>query len=157
MILGIAPECNVYSWTENNGFYVPSWSTDAFKQVVKDYRLLYEEGGLDPDFYTKSPSAVMDDFAAGRLGALEYKSSPSSLMELKNRWDALNDKSFEDCVDVLPVFPAPDGIRYSNSSSSFWSESYISSDVDDTKAERILALFEFLLSDEGQDFCHYGW
>ena len=110
----------------------------------------------DPDFYTKFPSAVMDDFAAGRLGALEYKSSPSSLMELKNRWDALNDKSFEDCVDVLPVFPAPDGIRYSNSSSIFWSESYISSDVDDTKAERILALFEFLLSDEGQDFCHYG-
>ena len=98
----------------------------------------------------------MDDFAAGRLGALEYKSSPPSLMELKNRWDALNDKSFEDCVDVLPVFPAPDGIRYSNSSSSFWSESYISSNVDDTKAERILALFEFLLSDEGQDFCHYG-
>ena len=89
VILGIAPECNVYSWTENNGFYVPSWSTDAFKQVVKDYRLLYEEGGLDPDFYTKSPSAVMDDFAAGRLGALEYKSSPSSLMELKNRWDDL--------------------------------------------------------------------
>ena len=43
VILGIAPECNVYSWTENNGFYVPSWSTDAFKQVVKDYRLLYEE------------------------------------------------------------------------------------------------------------------
>ena len=156
VILGIAPECNVYSWTENNGFYVPSWSTDAFKQVVKDYRLLYEKGGLDPDFYTKSPSAVMDDFAAGRLGALEYKSSPSSLMELKNRWDVLNDKSFEDCVDVLPVFPAQDGIRYSNSSSSFWSESYISSDVDDTKAERILALFEFLLSDEGQDFCHYG-
>ncbi|MFR6582052.1 MAG: hypothetical protein ACLURP_08490 [Ruminococcus sp.] len=50
-------------------------------------------------------------------------------------------------------FPAPDGIRYSNSSSIFWSESYISSDVDDTKAERILALLEFLLSDEGQDFC----
>ena len=25
VILGIAPECNVYSWTENNGFYVSSW------------------------------------------------------------------------------------------------------------------------------------
>lgn len=156
LILGIAPECNVYSWTEENGTYVPSWTTDAFKQVVEDYRLLYENGGLDPDFYTKAPSAVMDDFAAGRLGALEYKSSPSALMELKDRWDSMNDKAFEDCVDVLPIFPAPDGIRYSNSSSSFWSESYISSNVDDAKMERILALFEFLLSDEGQDFCHYG-
>ena len=156
LILGIAPECNVYSWTEENGTYVPSWTTDAFKQVVEDYRLLYENSGLDPDFYTKAPSAVMDDFAAGRLGALEYKSSPSALMELKDRWDSMNDKAFEDCVDVLPIFPAPDGIRYSNSSSSFWSESYISSNVDDAKMERILALFEFLLSDEGQDFCHYG-
>ena len=156
LILGIAPECNVYSWTEENGTYIPSWTTDAFKQVVEDYRLLYENGGLDPDFYTKTPSTVIEDFAAGRLGALEYKSSPSALMELKDRWDSMNEKAFEDCVDVLPIFPAPDGIRYSNSSSSFWSESYISSNVDDAKMERILALFEFLLSDEGQDFCHYG-
>ena len=118
LILGIAPECNVYSWTEENGIYVPSWTTDRFKQVVQDYRLLYEKGGLDPNFYTKSSSAVMDDFAAGRLGALEYKSSPSSLMELKEKWDFMNMEAFEDCVDVLPLFPAPDGIRYSNSSSS---------------------------------------
>ena len=86
----------------------------------------------------------------------EYKSSPSSLMELKDKWDVMNDKPFEECVDVLPVFAAPDGVRYSNSSCIFWSESYISSKADDRKLERILALFEFLLSSRGQEFCHYG-
>jgi ABC-type glycerol-3-phosphate transport system substrate-binding protein len=156
VMLGIAPECNVYSWTEENGRYVPSWTTDAFKEVVKDYRQLYQMGGLDPDFYTKSPTTVIEDFAAGRLGALEYKSSPASLMELREKWDSMNEKSFEECVDVLPIFPASDGVRYSNSSSVFWSESFISSNVDDEKMERILALFEFLLSDEGQELCHYG-
>lgn len=113
-------------------------------------------GGLDPEFYSKSPNNVMEDFASGKLGALEYKSSPNALLELKDKWDKLNDLPFEDCVDILPIFPAPDGVRYSNSSSIFWSESYLSSSVDDAKAERILALLEFLLSEEGQKMCHYG-
>lgn len=156
VMLGIAPECNVYSWIEEDGRYVPSWTTEAFKDVVAAYRVLYESGGLDPQFYSKSPNTVIEDFAAGRLGALEYKSSPSSIRELKEVWDVMNDQPMEDCVDVLPVYPAADGVRYSNSSSVFWSESYISSAADDAKVERILALFEFLLSDKGQEMCRYG-
>lgn len=156
VILGIAPECNVYSWVEEDGRFVPSWTTDAFKDVVSAYRYLYETGGLDPAFYSKSPTTILNDFASGRLGAMEYKSFPMSLMDLKEEWDILNDRPFEECVDILPVFPAPDGVRYSNSSNLFWSETYISSSVDDAKLERILALFEFLMSEEGQAFCHYG-
>lgn len=156
VILGIAPQCNVYTWIEEDGRFVPSWTTEQFKDVVTYYQRLYKEGGLDPEFYSKSPITIIEDFASGRLGVLEYKSSPSSLMEVKTKWDALNDLPFEECVDVLPVIPAPDGVRYSNSSSIFWSESYISSNADDKKMERILALFEFLLSEQGQEFCHYG-
>lgn len=156
VILGIAPECNVYSWVEDNGRFVPSWTTDSFHDVVAAYRTLYETGGLDPQFYSKAPNTVLEDFAAGRLGALEYKSSPSSIRELKELWDAMNDKPMEECVDVLPVFPAPDGVRYSNSSNIFWSESYIASNVDDNKITRILAIYEFLLSEKGQEMCRYG-
>ena len=156
VMLGIAPECNVYSWIEQDDRYVPSWSTPQFKEVVKDYGYLYRTGGLDPDFYSKSPTTIIEDFAAGRLGALEYKSSPGTLLEIKKLWDSHNDKPFEECVDILPVFPAPDGKRYSNSSSIFWSESYISSNAGDEKRERILALFEFLLSDKGYMLTKYG-
>lgn len=156
VMLGIAPHCNVYSWIEQDNYYVPSWTTEEFKKVVAAYRSLYKSGGLDPEFYCKSDTTSIEDFAAGRLGALEYKSSPAALLELKSKWDVLNDKPFGKCVDVLPIFPAGDGVRYSNSSSIFWSESYLSSKVDDAKAERILAIYEFLLSPNGQDFCHYG-
>lgn len=156
VMLGLAPECNVYSWTEEAGEYIPSWATEDFRYVVSAYRKLYESGGLDPNFYSKSTSAVMEDFAANRLGALEYKSSPPALMELKTKWDTLNSNSFESSVDIIPVFPAPDGKRYSNSSSIFWSESLISSAATDAKVKRILALYEFLLSEEGRALCHYG-
>ncbi len=156
VILGIAPECNVYSWIKEDSRYVPSWTTEQFRDVVSCYRRLYESGGLDPDFYCKTYNGVLEDFAAGRLGAIEHKSSPATLMELKVKWNELNDLPFEECVDVLPIFPAPDGVCYSNSSSAFWSESFLSSSVDDQKAERILALFEFLLSDRGIEICRYG-
>ena len=156
VILGIAPDCNIYSWVERDGRYVPSWTTEEFEDVVAAYRTLYQSGGLDPNFYSKAPSTVLEDFASDRLGALEYKTSPASLAELEEKWNALNDKPFEECVDVLPIFPAPDGARYSNYSMVFWSESFLSSSVSDEKADRILSLFEYLLSDEGQMLCHFG-
>lgn len=158
VMLGIAPECNVYSWIQaDDGTYVPSWTTDDFLDVVSAYREMYESGGLDPDFYSKNPQEVLQDFAEGKLGCLEYKSSPSSLLKLKEAWEAAgNEEDFSSCVDVLPIFAAPDGKHYSNSSSRFWSESYISSNVDAEKMDRILSLYDYLLSDEGLRMCKYG-
>ena len=48
---------------------------------------------------------VMEDFANGRLGALEYKSAAGSLEDLKALWDRYNDKPFDECVDILHIFP----------------------------------------------------
>lgn len=156
VILGIAPECNVYSWTLENGNYIPSWATEDFKKVTVAFRKLYECGALDPDFYTKNNSEVLHDFATNKLGTLEYKGSPATIMELKTIWDANNEKPFEECVDFLPIFPSEDGKRYSNSSCSFWSETLISSSVSDEKLDRILALYEYLLSDEGMKLSKFG-
>lgn len=156
VMLGIAPECNVYSWIQLGDRYVPSWSTNEFNDVIVAYRKLYQSGSLDPNFLSKNPSSVIEDFARDRLGTLEYKVSPSTLLEIKTIWDVYNTKPFEECVDFLPIFPAPDGIQYSNSSSTFWSESLISSNVSDEKMERIIALFDFLLSKEGMELCQYG-
>lgn len=156
VMLGIAPDCNTYSWIDQDGTYIPSWYSEQFRDVVSAYRKMYETGGLDPNFYLKNPNEVITDFASGKLGALEYKSSPSSIQLLAEQWELYNDKPFEECVDVLPMFPAPDGTIYCNSSNPFWSESFISSSVDEKKMERILALFDFLLSEEGLHMSKYG-
>ncbi len=156
VMLGIAPECNTYSWIERDGRYIPSWYSEDFYDVVAAYRTMYESGGLDPDFYVKNPNEVLNDFASGRLGAVEYKSSPASIQLLLDQWYDYNTEPFEECVDILPIFAAPDGTRYCNSSTPFWSESFISSAVDEEKMEYILRLFDFLLSDEGILLGKYG-
>lgn len=150
VILGIAPECNVYSWVEGgDGSFAPCWMTEEFREVVSAYRRLYETGALDPNFFSKNPAAVVDDFVSGRLGLLEYKSSASALAELKEFWEEKNELPFAECVDVLPVFPSSDGVRYSSSSNTFWSETYISASVTEEQLDIILSLMDYLLSDEG--------
>ncbi|NLM09452.1 MAG: extracellular solute-binding protein [Clostridiaceae bacterium] len=156
LILGIAPQCNIYSWIKTEQGFIPSYLTEDFKLVVQAYRRLYETGGLDPDFYTKKATDAVDDFARGKLGALEYKVSPSAIMELESVWRLHQDKPFEECVGLLEIFPAPDGKRYRNVSNVFWSETLISSNVDDNKMERILYLFDYLLSEEGYALIRYG-
>lgn len=157
VMLGIAPECNAYSWVKDtDGVYRPSWCTDAFRDVVVFYRKLYESGGLDPKFYAKNSAAVSDDFCSGRLGAFEYKSSASSIQEIESLWNERNDLPFSECVDVLPIFPAPDGTRHSNSSSSFWSETYLSSQLTGEELDIVLDLLNYLLSPEGDTLCSYG-
>lgn len=156
VILGIAPQCNTYSWIQQGDSYIPSWYSEEFYAVVKAYRRMYESGGLDPNFYLKNPNEVVEDFAAGRLGALEYKSAPGSIQLIEEQWNKYNDKPFEECVDILPMFPAPNGTTYCNSSSPFWSESFISASVSEEKLDRILAMFDYLLSDEGLRMSKYG-
>lgn len=157
VILGIAPECNTYSWVKDtDGVYRPAWCTEDFKKVVTFYRKLYSSGGLDPEFYAKNSAAVLDDFCSGRLGALEYKATAASIQEVEKMWNEKNDRPFSDCVDVLPIFPAPDGKRYCNSSGSFWSETYINANVSKEQLDIILSLLDYLLSPEGIDLCRYG-
>ncbi|HHX62295.1 MAG TPA: hypothetical protein GX707_16520 [Epulopiscium sp.] len=156
LLLGVAPECNVFSWIEKDGKYIPTYITENFKSVVSTFHNLYQKGGLDPDFYIKKSNDAVDDFIHGKLGALEYKSTPSNIMDIEERWNACQDKAFDESVTLLNIFPAPDGNLYSNSSNLFWSETLISSSVDEEKMERILYLFDYLLSDEGWALTHYG-
>lgn len=156
LILGLHPELNTLTWTDRGGEYVPTWTVPEYSDVIALFRKFYSEGVLDPEFYAKSPASVEDDFAAGRLGAFEFKSSPGSLRQLEDRWELYQTNSFYDCVRLLPIFPAADGKRYSNSSNPIWSESYFSSSVSEEKMVRILDLYEYLLSDEGQLLINYG-
>lgn len=121
VILGIQPEYNTYGWVFEDGRYIPSWYSSGFDRVVEALHTLYVTGGLDPEFYAKNPTEVLVDFASGRLGLLEYKSSPSAINEVAELWPLYNEKPFEECVAILPIFPDENGTKWRNTSLPFWS------------------------------------
>lgn len=157
VILTLHADCNTYSWVKRDGMYVPSYMTDDFLDIVEAFDYMYETKALDNDFAIQQTDEATIKFASGKLGALEYKGAPSSISYIANIWkEQQPDKDFSDSVYILPVFPAIDGEMYRNKSMNYWSESLFSATVDDGKMERILSLYEYLLSDDGVRLSKFG-
>ncbi|WP_248928339.1 hypothetical protein [Paenibacillus hamazuiensis] len=146
------------SWVKENGKYIPYYASGQMKTVVKQLRQMYAEGAIDPDFAIMKPNDGYEKFGQGKVGAISVQATPNALSALRASWDKyVKDKKFEESVKILPVsWAAEDGSRYRYNAVTFWSESYFSSKVSDEKMDRILQIYDYLLSDEFMTFKRYG-
>lgn len=145
-------------WVRGNGQWVPAFSTERATQGVKAIKALYDAGGLDKDFATIKSGEATDKFASGQAGAYAHDTMPGTLSNLKSKYEQLNpDKKFEDAFMILPPLKNVDGNYYRYYDSGIWSESYINAKADDNKVDRILRLFDYLMSEEGFNLMHFGF
>ncbi len=157
VILTIHPQFNTYGWVKEGNKFIPSAASKDFMDVIIKLKRLYTEEVMDPEFAFQKAGTGMMKFTKGKAGAFEFGFSPSALNQVKVQWDKYNhDIEFTDAVKVLNIFPAEDGIRYHNTGGTFWSESFFSANVDEVKMDKILMLYDYLLSDEGQMLFMYG-
>ena len=69
----------------------------------------------------------------------------------------LERQTIDELIAFVPWFKNPETGETRYPSVNFaWSETYLSSSVDDAKAERCMALMDFLLSDEGYEYVGLG-
>lgn len=101
-----------------------------------------------------------DKFANGKSAALLMSGTVYSLDKYvyHDRWlkQYPEDRTFYDKVKLLKPLKSVDGKQYHAVFKSYWSESYISANVDDRKLKRILQLFDFMNTSEFQEMRHYG-
>lgn len=151
VIMTIHPQFNLFSWVKEKDRYVPSCAAEDFPGVLVKLRRLYDEGVLDKDFAVQATDSGTKKFARGQAGALEYHSAPGALQQVADLWyKNFPQRKFSEYIKILHVFPAEDGNLYHNTRLVYWSESYFSANVSDGKMERILELYDELLSPEGQ-------
>jgi putative aldouronate transport system substrate-binding protein len=146
------------SWVKENGQYIPYYASDKMKEPVKQLRQMFEEGAIDPDFAIMKTNDGIEKFGQGKVGAISMQATPNGLGKLDAAWKKYNkDVAFEDIVKVIPVtWAAADGNQYWYTAVTFWSESYFSSEVDDEKMDRILQIYDYLLSDPFRIDKQYG-
>jgi len=146
------------SWVEENGRYIPYFVSEQMEEAVKQLRELYVEGAIDPDFAIMKPNDGIDKFGQGKVGAISMQATPNALKNLKNSWVKYNkDVEYEDVIKIIPEsWARQDGNRWRYQAVTFWSESYFSAKVDDDKMDRILRIFDYLLSEEFETIKLYG-
>jgi len=124
-------------------------------------REINKAGALDVDYITDDQeTGLREKFAQDKVGMAMNQVTPGHFFHFMTEWAKVKDdgQSFVDAVEILRP-PVVEGIDQpvAFSEKSFWSETYISVDVDDAKMDRILMLFDYLYSEEGILLMAYGF
>lgn len=144
-------------WIINDeGKAVPSVFDGDIKAVLNLARDMYEEGTILKDILQIRGTAAEDGFLQGHTAAMVFNDGPARLYTLGKDYEKLYGRKFLDDVRFAPIFPGADGKKWYFVDTEAWSETYISSKVDDKKMEAILRLFDFLISDEGKTLMFCG-
>lgn len=147
-----------------DGTLVPCWATKEFLEGMKTMARFYQAGVIDPDYIILSGEEGRDKFKNGVAGIYlhsgPYYGGTSEMYDyFEPKIEAGNyagTSSFTDLIGYVPWFNTSSGHPEYRVSPLCWSETYLSSAVDDAKADRCLALMDWLLSLEGYYQCALG-
>nr|WP_306220647.1 extracellular solute-binding protein [Cohnella sp. WQ 127256] len=150
-----------FKWIKEDGKYIPAVFSKNSIESLKLLRDFYTSGLIDPDLPVTRGDMGRDKFAQGQAAALITAGGSMQAVDIsiyKERWLKLHpaENAFYDKVKILKPLKAMDGNRYHPIFRTFWSESYISSKVDDKKMERILQLFNYMNSPEFLEMRRFG-
>lgn len=151
-----------FYWIDNGGgTYVPAYFAgenlgDNTLPALKLMRSMYENGTIESDVALSSTDNAQQKFLNGQSAALLGTGAADAWSNVGDYWEEIHGGNYWDDVKFLNLMPDQNG-EYAYAISDYaWSETYINSGVDDEKLERILAMYDYLLTDEGAFMGTYG-
>lgn len=138
-----------YFHKNSKGKYVCGLLEDSTTEGLKEYSEAYKTGILAPDFYTQKSQDLNSLFCSERSGVIFPKANVSSLRTLNADFEKANPGlKAEDCIDVCWVL-SPDGKLHGREASNYYRGYYFNPEISDEKMHRLLALADYIASEEG--------
>ncbi len=150
---------NDFKWIKEDGKFIPAVFSKGALSALNNMKDMNKQGLIDPDIGLIKGDQGYDKFASGKAVAILHAGGflNSYKKILKERWSKIYpDNQFMDSVKVLKPLKSVDGKRYHPVFKTYWSESYFSGKISEQKMDRILSLYDFLVSKEGRELVWYG-
>lgn len=153
-----------FKWVDKgDGTYIPSYFAgdtlggDALA-TFKLARKMYENGTIEKEVSITTDPQTVEKFLQGQSAAITIAGGAggSAWNDIYQYWPDIHGEDAIDAVKYLNLMPDVNGNKSYCIWDYAWSETYISSAVDDAKLNRILAIYNYLLSDEGLMLSKYG-
>lgn len=139
-------------WMYEKDVWMPVYCSDRTKEMLQLVQNLYRGGLLDPELAYSSREKAVKAFIEGKAGAIciQYMDLVTAFAEEGQLAEAHAQ------IQVLKPWPAADGQRHRFTTNLHWSESYFGSSVDEEKMDRILTIYDWLLSSEFETILSHG-
>lgn len=144
------------------GKIVPVWMTKSFVAGMKDMKKCLDADVIDPDYLLIKDEEGRDKFindkACAYVHSGVYPGGVTILEDSMCTGDQATHKGSQlnELIVGMPLMKNAEGKVEYVLGDRCWSESYIAGNVDDVKAERICALMDWLLSEDGFKTVVYG-
>lgn len=154
---------SVFQWEDQDGTYVPIYFSGETlgENVLPTFQLardMYTEGTIDPDIALSTEEQSRNKFLNGQAAA--YLQGIDTICGNRQSvaldWEKIYGSPMSDAVKFMKLMPSVDGQIYYWQESYAWSESMFSAHVDDAKMERLLMIYDYLLTEEVALLTEYG-
>ena len=153
-----------FYWVKEDSGYVPAlFAGDTLgENAILSWKLardMYNEGTIEPGILLTTTNQAEEKFLNGKSAAICIDGGISNTKLYENigrYWKEVHGTEFWDDVKYLGMMPDVNGNLSYPVWDYAWSETYINSAVSDEKFERILAIYDYLLSEEGTLLTNFG-
>lgn len=147
---------DVYFYRDAEGFH---WgpATEETLQGLKYWRQAYDEGLLNPEFYTYSGSEDIEDFyIAGISGAMYMQDNARYLQVIDNNMQENLGLGFDEAVWPCIVVDS-DGVYHDGPRTNYYGTIIFNPNIDMKKWERYMDMLDYSCTEEGQLMIRMGF
>lgn len=153
-----AAEGTVFHWILcGDGIYRPVYLEEDLIPAFQLGRDMYTSGVIEKDVVLQTSLSAEEKFLTGKNAAIQYDGGfGGEYAKMSSNWEEYHENDYTEDVKALRLMPDQNGNKAYPVWGYAWSESYISAKVSDEKLDKILQLYDYLLSNEGAFYTSYG-
>jgi putative aldouronate transport system substrate-binding protein len=125
----------------------------ADRETLEAIKLLagaYREGLIDPEFYTlQDPDDVGAFYMTGKSAVMFAEGMAARMQQISNDMKQNLNLNFDEAVEPITIL-GEDGYTHHTPLTNYWGAIGFSPDISDKKLERILQMFEYSCTEQGQ-------
>ena len=139
-----------YKGSDGQYHWGPAEDETGIKDTLRMIKQAYDDGLLYPEFYTlQDPDDIGHFYASGDCAATMYSGMAAWFDRFETNMPDNLGVSFWDTADVF-VMTDDNGVAHDAASLNFWACNILSPNMDDTTYERIMSIWDYGCTEEGQ-------
>ncbi len=144
------------SFHKADGKYVWGPFEESTLEGIKVFSKYFKEGLIDKDYFTIKGKEFNDKFFAGKTGIFIEGCSADNLNGRKSNFSASNPTIDPNEAIAICAVKGPNGKYNGTEMMNYWSTTIFNPNIDDEKLDRILTLYDYIATPEGQKLINLG-